>query len=349
MKNIGVIEGFFGPAWPEGDRKSYAEFLARYGADFYIYAPKQDPHLRKAWRETWDDAYISKLQDLCDHFTKSKIIFGVGLSPFGLGKVFTEEDKALLKQKLEILNKIGIGMLGLFFDDMPSDDDLAQTQMNALEIVRKYFTGKIIFCPTYYAFDPILEKVFGKKPEGYLEKIATEVPFDVSLAWTGPKVISPVIDEAHLREVSDLLKRKPFIWENLFANDGPKNCKFLKLRSFSGRDHLAFAQTEAFGLNMMNQAELSKYVFLASKYVLEGEIDAEGAFKKSLTELCSPEFKEFILKHKQEFLEKGLDQLNDGEKKSYITELELMPDKGALEIKNWLQGLYIVGSECLTD
>ena len=149
--------------------------------------------------------------------------------------------------------------------------------------------------------------------------------------------------------MSDLLKRKPFIWENLFANDGPKNCKFLKLRSFSGRDHLAFAQTEAFGLNMMNQAELSKYVFLASKYVLEGEIDAEVAFEKSLTELCSPEFKEFILKHKQEFLEKGLDQLNDGEKKSYITELELMPDKGALEIKNWLQGLYIVGSECLTD
>lgn len=51
MKNIGVIEGFLA-AWREGDRKSYAEFLAKYGADFYIYAPKQDPHLRKAWRET---------------------------------------------------------------------------------------------------------------------------------------------------------------------------------------------------------------------------------------------------------------------------------------------------------
>lgn len=123
MKNIGVIEGFFGPAWPESDRKSYAEFLAKYKADFYIYAPKQDPHLRKAWRETWDEAYISKLQDLCDHFTKSNITFGVGLSPFGLGKVFSEEDKNLLKEKLEILNRIGIGMLGLFFDDMPSDDD----------------------------------------------------------------------------------------------------------------------------------------------------------------------------------------------------------------------------------
>ena len=71
MKNIGVIEGFFGPAWPEEDRNSYADFLASAGASFYIYAPKQDPHLRKAWREDWDENYLSKLSDLCSHFQKT--------------------------------------------------------------------------------------------------------------------------------------------------------------------------------------------------------------------------------------------------------------------------------------
>ncbi len=349
MKTIGVVEGFFGPAWPDDDRKSYAKFLSECGANFYIYAPKQDPHLRKGWREHWDIDYIKKLEGLSEHFSAHQIQFGVGLSPFGLGKIFSTQDKELLQEKLEILNQIGITMLGLFFDDMPSDDDLAETQLAALELVQKSFHHKIIFCPTYYTFDPILEKVFGKKPEGYLETIAAQVPQDVSLAWTGPKVISPVIDKEHLLEVTKLLKRKPFIWENLFANDGPRNCKFLKLRSFSGRDHNSFIQTQAFGLNMMNQPELSKYVFLASKYVLDGELNAEDAFEKSLAELCSPELKEFILLHDEEFLELGLDHISDEQKQIYINELSTMKDRGALEITQWLQGLYLVGSECLTD
>ncbi len=349
MKNIGVVEGFFGPAWPVEQRESYASFLAECGAHFYIYAPKQDPHLRKAWREAWNESYLSKLSDLCRHFARHQIQFGVGLSPFALGKVLSENDKILLEEKLELLNQIGISMLGLFFDDMPSDDDLAETQMNALSLVRKVFKGKIIFCPTYYTYDPILEKVFGKMPGNYLQDIAANTPQDVSIAWTGPKVISPVIDETHLKEVTNLIKRKPFIWENLFANDGPKNCKFLKLKPFSGRDHLAFTQTEAFGLNMMNQAELSKYVFLASKYVLVEGIDPDLAFEKALTKLCSPELKIFILNHKQDFLEKGLDNITEDEKQSFVNELQGMKDKGAHEIKDWLQGQYIVGSECLTD
>lgn len=349
MKNIGVVEGFFGPAWPVEQRESYASFLADCGAHFYIYAPKQDSHLRKAWREAWSESYISKLSDLCRHFAHHQIQFGVGLSPFGLGKVLSDSDKKFLEEKLELLNQIGISMLGLFFDDMPSDEDLAETQMNALDLVKKVFKGKIIFCPTYYTYDPILEKVFGKMPAHYWQDIAVKTPQEVSIAWTGPKVISPVIDETHLKEVTSLLKRKPFIWENLFANDGPKNCKFLKLKPFGGRDHLAFAQTEAFGLNMMNQPELSKYVFLASKYVLVDGIEADLAFEKALTKLCSPELKNFIHNHKQDFLEKGLDNISEDVKQAYINELELMSDKGALEIKDWLQGNYIVGSECLTD
>ncbi len=349
MNKLGVIEGFFGPAWPDEDRLSYAKFLSEYGGDFYIYAPKQDPHLRKAWREEWDHTYLNKLQSLADHFNNHKITFGVGLSPFGLGREFSVSDKDNLKNKLNQLNGVGVNLLGLFFDDMPSDEFLAETQLKALELVKAEFKGKIIFCPTYYTFDPILEKVFGKMPEGYFSSMANNVPMDVELAWTGPKVISPIINEEHLIEVKSLLKRKPFIWENLFANDGPRNCKFLKLRPFDGRDEKAFKQTTGFGLNMMNQAELSKYTYLASKFVLEGESNVELAFDKAISELCSIEFKDFILSNRKDFLELGLDQLNDERKQILISELEKFDDKGALEIKAWLQGLYIVGSECLTD
>lgn len=349
MKEIGVVEGFFGPAWPDAGRKSYAEFMARYGGNFYIYAPKQDPHLRKAWREKWDETFLQKLKDLKEHFQNHGIRFGVGFSPFGLGTTLTAEDKSHLEEKLSLLNNLGIDLLGLFFDDMPTNDHLAETQIEALALIQKSFHQRIIFCPSYYTPDPILEKVFGKMPDRYLEKIAEGVPYGVSIAWTGPKVISPVIDQEHLKDVNLLLKRKPFIWENLFANDGPRNCKFLKLRPFSGRTPDAFAETEAFGFNMMNQPELSKVTYLASKYVLEGKADAEKSFELAVRELSSSRFADFIMKHKQEFLEQGLDVLSEDSKKIYIEELETMGDSGAKEIQEWLQGKYIVGSECLTD
>lgn len=349
MKEMGVVEGFFGPAWPDFDRKSYAEFMAKYGGNFYIYAPKQDPHLRKGWREKWDQNYLTKLKGLKKHFHDHGIQFGVGFSPFGLGTTLTEIDKKHLEEKLSILNDLQIDLLGLFFDDMPTNDHLAETQIEALAVIQKSFHQRIVFCPSYYTPDPILEKVFGKMPERYLEKIAEGIPRGVSIAWTGPKVISPSIEREHLIEVNSLLKRKPFIWENLFANDGPRNCKFLKLKPFTGRSAEAFAETEAFGFNMMNQPTLSKITYLASKYVLEGEASAENAFELAVKELSSLEFAGFIFKHRLEFLEKGLDVLTEEIKQRYIQELSEMPDPGAIEIKEWLQGKYVVGTECLTD
>jgi hyaluronoglucosaminidase len=348
MNNTGVIEGFFGPQWPLEDRKSYAAFLAKYGGDFFIYAPKQDPHLRKKWREAWDESYLAHLRDLVSIFHQHGIKFGVGFSPFGLGETLTLDDKTHLEEKLGMMNSLGIDMLGLFFDDMPTNANLAKTQIEALNLIKRNFSRKIVFCPSYYTPDPILDKVFGQRPENYLEDLAVGVSQDVSIAWTGPKVISPEISSDHLKEVSLLLKRKPFIWENLFANDGPKNCKFLKLKPFSGRDNKTFDESEAFGFNLMNQAELSKILFLASKYVLEGQ-EGQAAFEAALSEMCSPDLKQFILKNRETFLSTGLDNIATESKEALIQELRMFHERAGEEIRTWLQGDYNVGSECLTD
>lgn len=347
MTKTGIVEGFFGPQWPEADRKSYAEFLARAGGDFYIYAPKQDPHLRKKWREPWDEDYIQKLRTYAHTFHSHNTQFGVGFSPFGLGTVLTEEDKNALAEKLTILNNLGIDLLGLFFDDMPVTENLARTQIECLKVVRHSFKNQIIFCPSFYTPDPILDKVFGKRPENYLEDVSV-IPQDVSIAWTGPKVISPEIPAEHLKEVTNTLKRKPFIWENLFANDGPKNCKLLKLRPFTGRDAETAEWSEAFGFNMMNQPQLSKITYLASVFTLHGE-ESNFAFEHALDELVSDSFKTFVLKHKDQFLTKGLDNFTAEEKATLISELKSFHDAGAKEIIDWLEGQYNVGSECLTD
>jgi hyaluronoglucosaminidase len=348
MGQLGVIEGFFGPKWSESSRKSYADFLSQFGGDFYIYAPKQDPFLRKKWRDPWPTEYIHELKNLTTIFQTQGIKFGVGFSPFGLGHELTENDLGELSEKIEILNQIGIDMLGLFFDDMPISDNLAKTQIKVLSAIKNIFHGKIVFCPSYYTPDPILDKVFGQRPENYLEEISTSLPLDVAIVWTGPKVISLELSTHHLQETKALLRRKPFLWENLYANDGPKNCKFLKLRPFSGRSKESCLHVEAFGLNMMNQAELSKIVYLSSKFVLDGE-NPDEAFLHSLKTLCTPSFATFIETHQKTFLNQGLDVLSHEEKSLFLEELGRFPDLAAKEITDWLKGVYLVGTECLTD
>jgi hyaluronoglucosaminidase len=346
--SIGVIEGFFGPQWPKLDRLSYAPFLQKYGGDFYIYAPKQDSFLRKAWRNPWTPEYLSELKELCEAFHRHGLKFGVGFSPFELGTDLKESDRELLREKLLLLQEVGIDILGLFFDDMPVSDQLAQTQIHTIEVVREVFKNKIIFCPSYYTPDPILDKVFGARPPHYLEEISNGLPLDIAMAWTGPKVISPEIPAEHLRETSLTLKRKPFVWENFFANDGPKNCKFLKMKPFAGRSAEALGEMDGIGLNLMNQPELSKILFLASVFAMKEE-DAQLAYEKAVRELSSNEFAAFLLANGHAFLEKGLDQIPFDEKDVLIKKAEEMPDKAAQEVCDWLRGKYLVGSECLTD
>lgn len=349
MNYTGVIEGFFGPQWPLTSRLSYADFLSRAGGDFYIYAPKQDPYLRKKWREDWSSDYLSYLKNMKETFSQKNIRFGVGFTPFGLGTVLSQNDKIELLKKLALIESLKIDLLGLFFDDMPVNDNLADTQLETLKLVQEKFKGQIVFCPSYYTPDPILDKVFGQRPTNYIEDIGGGVPQTVSIAWTGPKVISPEISAEHLIETTAILKRKPFIWENLYANDGPRNCKFLKLRAFTGRTKETFENSEAFGFNMMNQPELSKILFLSSRLVLVNDMAPDDAFKEALAQLCSVDFASFILTHKEIFLTRGLDNFSLEEKKAFIGELRTFSDKGAGEIIDWLEGKYDVGTECLTD
>lgn len=349
MASIGIVEGFFGPEWPEAQRKSYAGFLSQAGGDFYIYAPKRDQYLRKGWRDKWNFLYTEKLKNLCDHFHQHGIAFGVGLSPMGIGSSLTPADTEMLENKIQILQGIGIDLLGLFFDDMPVTENLAVAQISVMEVVQKSFRGKIIFCPSFYTPDPILDKVFGQRPANYLQDIAEGLPKDVAIAWTGPKVISPEIDRKHLSEVGQLLKRKPFVWENIFANDGPRNCKFLKLKPFSGRENNLLQNTEGMAFNLMNQPDLSKILFLASVSVLKNNEEPLKAFNEALGQLCSPEFATFIRDYREIFLNDGLDIINEDDKKKWLAELSEFSDTAAQEIYDWLVGKYLVGPECLTD
>lgn len=346
---LGLIEGFFGPPWPEKDRLGFAPLLQNLRFDFYLYAPKADPYLRKKWREPWTPEYRAKLAAYARHFREHNVKFGVGLSPFELHLLGEREGKKLLQEKLRQLEDLQVQVLGLFFDDMPVHEDLARKQLEAIETVRHATRARIIFCPAFYTPDPILEKVFGKRPETYFDEIR-QAPKEIDFAWTGPKVISDEISPEHLRETAALLGREPFLWDNLFANDGPRNCKFLKLREPGGRTHEALAASRGWAWNPMNQAALSGITLRASEHALVRGLSPAEALEKAVRESASAPLAEWVLRNRRAFLEAGLDTFSAEQKEKWRSELAAWRNEAvAHEIEQWLAGEFIVGAECLTD
>lgn len=319
---LGIFEIFFGPTWSMAGRKELATFLAKNNFDFYLYAPKADKNLRKAWRNTWTDSYLIEMSQLSKAFRDKKVEFGVAISPFELN-ADSAADISNLKEKLKLIGDIGVDTLGLFFDDMRYNEKDLNAQLKTIELADSFTKAEIVFCPTYYSYDPILDKVFGQRPPGYLSQISKEIPENIEILWTGPKVISPEISAEHLNEVSDVLRRKPYICDNFFANDGPKQCKYLKLKPLTGRSQKSFEKASAWAFNPMNQLHLSMQVILAAKNG-NAELKVDS------------------------ILLKNLDEISAEEKLSAIKNLDLN-NPADQEIKAWLDGEYNVGSECLTD
>lgn len=345
----GVIEGFFGPAWPMADRLTWAPFAREHGLDFFLYAPKADPHLRKKWRDEWPESYRTELASMASHFRQQGVHFGVGFSPFGLGEKLSNEDRAEISRKIGWLSAAGVEILGIFFDDMKATPGLARMQIEVIGLIRRSWKGRLIFCPTYYSDDPILDRVFGARDPAYVGDIGEGLPADVEVAWTGPKVISDEIPAEHLRAVTATLRRKPFLWDNIFANDGPKNCLFLKLKEPKGRVLESARESSAWAFNPMNQCHLSKVVVLASLFSLNGKGSPAEAFEAALDALCSPGLARFVREHRTRFLTSGLTSFDSEEKRSLANEARSFGEPIGDEIARWLDGEYVVGSECLTD
>jgi hyaluronoglucosaminidase len=346
--SVGLMEIFFGPPWPKADRLAYANFLREHGFGFYMYGPKADANLRRNWQEEWPPAYIRELCELSQTYRANGVKFGIILSPFGLHEDVTSKSDVILRNKLKILEGIGIDMLGIFFDDMPNSPGLARRQLLVLQSIRAEISVQLVFCPTFYSTDPVLDRVFGQRDPDYLYEIGERVPADTEIIWTGPKVISDSIPDEHLIEVSKTLRRKPFICDNIFANDGPNNCKFIKLKNPVKVSAATKNLTSHWAFNPMNQPELSKIVLLNGKRALDGDLLGENQLAAS-SGIYTPSFSEWLLAHRGELLFQGLDKLTAIKKQQMLADLRLFSDAAARELTSWLHGGYAVGMECLTD
>lgn len=350
----GVIEGFYGEPWSWEERGEYARFLKRHGFSFYIYAPKADAYLRKKWREPFPKEHEERLARLAAECRKAGIGFGVGFSPYEIYlSPFDGAAKALLSERIEVFNRIGVDKFGLLMDDMKGDQPgLAERQIEIVNwAASRSKAAQLIFCPTYYSLDPVLEKLFGKMPEGYLERLGRELDPKVRLFWTGELVCSKNYSGEHLRATAATLGRKPFLWDNYPVNDGPRMCKFLHLRPMTGRPSSIGPWLAGHAVNPMNQAALSMIPLLTLKYSYErgDKYEPGAAFLEAASLVTCPELAARLEKDLPAFMDRGLDQLTPEERAgmkkiygAYLGSGENRTAAAAKEVIDWLDGRYVV-------
>ncbi|MCP4752703.1 MAG: hyaluronidase [Proteobacteria bacterium] len=341
---FGVIEGFYGKPWSWEDRRQCAEFLQEHGYEFYIYAPKSDRYLREQWQEDWPQKEYDRLIEFSETCREKGIRFGIGLSPMEIYFDFSGKAKEDLKRKIRLIDDLKPDIFSLLFDDMKGDKaKLAELQIDVLNYAMDASTAEsFIICPTYYTDDPILEQIFGNMPDNYLEDIGKLVDSSVDVFWTGDKVCSTQYTEEHLKKVTDLLGRKPFIWDNYPVNDAPWMSPFLHLRGFSGRSHRMSEWTAGHAVNPMNQAWLSQIPMrtLQKSYALKKDYDSEASFREASRTLCGEKLGECLIQDRDCFQDRGLENMSQEEKAAFAKKYRSYQSSYAQEVVDWLEGKY---------
>lgn len=350
---LGIIEGFFGRSWSWAEREYYAKFLALNEFNFYIYAPKDDKHLRKTWQQDWPTEIKQPLIQLRETYRATNIDFGIGLSPHEIYIDNTHDNRKQLIARVKHINELSPDILCLLFDDMRGDiPNLANLQIDYMHEVAAASTAKrIIFCPTYYSFDPVLEKVFGKMPENYWQDLNKNLDKKIDVFWTGEKVCSTEYSIHHLTQVEDLLGRKPFLWDNYPVNDSAVKSNLLQLRAMNQSHSQIQSHVSGHALNPMNQPWLSQIPLasLPHAYHEKNHYNPEKVFVEVATALCGNELAQALLRDLPLLQDKGLAKMSEEEKMELLQRYSVFPaNPFCAEIIDWLNGGYTFDPACLT-
>ena len=175
------------------------------------------------------------------NFAKSQnILFIYALSP-GLDIIYSsQKDVAALKRKLDQVKHLGNPAFALLFDDIePELNETDKEVFNSFATAQVSITNEIyqhlgqptfLFCPTEYCSSRAVPNVIHSE---YLSTVGAKLSTNIDIMWTGTRVISQNIRLSQIQELSEVLRRKPIIWDNLHANDYDQ--KRLFLGPYSGR------------------------------------------------------------------------------------------------------------------
>ncbi len=350
MPELGIIEGYFGRAWSWEDRAEVINRLAPMGYTFFHYAPKIDCNLRRNWRNIHDEAHTKNLRCFVEHCASHRVRSGVGLSPYGAHVDFDRETKEKLREKIAWLDMLGIHDLVIMFDDMRGDyADLAERQAEIIDFaIGCSKASRFFMCPSYYSDDPVLDRVFGQRPEAYLETLGKLLDPAVSVYWTGEEVCSREFSIGHLDRVAEQLGRRPSLWDNYPVNDGPRMSNHLHLRAFTGRPSAIGPHIAHHAINPASQPVLGciPALTLTQCYSKGDAYCYTSAFREAATTVCGADLAAVLRDDLNLLEDRGL--LNIANE---IVQLEIkyadIHHPAAREIIDWLTGGYAITGEML--
>lgn len=352
---LGIIEGFYGRLYEKEQRDELMSFISDKGYSYYIYAPKNDKSLRREWEKPFDSAKTELLVHMSEMCTKLNLDFGVGISPLQITK---EKDRLLnvLIDKIDwLLENTNTKIIAILFDDISLyTNEEGKKQNEIIKEVHSYLKNKnsnirLIFCPTYYTFDPILDKVFGQRPVQYYEDIVRDLDKSIEIFWTGNKVLSRTITKEDIEKANYLWGRKVTLWDNYPVNDGKFISRHIYTRPFKNRSNLdGIALSHA--VNPMLECKLNE-VALESLLSCYKGLDENTIEKDRICRLKKllPESYEKISDILDILNDEGIEALSEKMLDRLKKEISVDKTKASKEISDFLDGVYKFDESCLTD
>lgn len=346
---LGLIEGFFGLPWSWEERAAAVEFLGPRGYSFYLYAPKADAFLRRDWDEPHPADALERLAGFAALCRANGMRFGIGLSPFELHLQEGDGWKERLKAKLAGLDEIGADDLAILFDDMRGDvPGLAARQAEiAAFAAERTGASRLVFCPSYYSDDPVLDLAFGRRPDGYLEDLGRLLDPAIEIMWTGEEVCARELSPAHLDRVAEAIGRKPFLWDNYPVNDGTRMAQHLHLRAFTGRPAAIGPHVSAHGINLASQAVLSRIpaLTLVESYAAGAGYEYGAAFERAARAVLGADLAARLRRDLLSFQDRGRDRLSEARRAELRGIYAAFDHQAAREVIAWLDGRWEVSDE----
>jgi hypothetical protein len=349
IPELGIIEGFFGKPWSWEERREVVSALQPHGYDFYLYAPKADAFLRRRWQEHHPGDELGEIASFAAFCRERGVRFGIGLSPFELHAAPGEEWRGILRAKLDSLAAIGLDDLAILFDDMRGDTpDLAERQAAIVQSAAEHgAASRLLCCPSYYSYDPVLDRAFGQRPHNYLESLGRLLDPAIEIMWTGEEVCSREISPGHLARVGDQIGRKPFLWDNYPVNDGPRMSQHLHLRAFTGRPASVGAHISAHGVNPALQPRLSlpPAITLAMSYAAGEDYSYGAAFDEAASSVLGGALARRLRADLLTFQDRGRDRIGPVRTAELRDIYSGFDHPAAGEVIAWLDGAYDVSDE----
>ena len=246
MKLRGVIEGFYGPPWSHAERLDLIRFCGAHGFDTWVHAPKDDPYHRRLWREPYPDEELARIAELVREAGRHGVELAYAIAPGLSIRAGDETELEALAAKREQVRTAGVRTFQLLWDDI--DPDAVPPERQA-EIANRFAGAEpLVVCPMGYA---------GTDETPYRRAFAPPLQERIILYWTGPEVVSTVIE----REELDLAVRafaghELLLWDNYPVNDWAPETLFLG--PLRGRDPRLAERLHGIVANAMVQCVPSK-------------------------------------------------------------------------------------------